>query len=503
MKRFFTILMFFMLLIAPLDAQDDLPDFPPDPTELFDARLTVVDIQIIPPSPVADTDSQQIYVFNVVTGEWQSFPFPTELPNPPSIKAWEDNTYLVYSYDLGAWILNTEDNTYTEIPFVCDSYAPAPPGDGEWYPVIEWNDISTGDIATMRLCFTETGEITAPLTAEIDWFHCCGALTMSPTGEWLILIATEGEIIVQSEVYGPTTYVYYAYEISTGHLHRLGDLPTGMDISVPHISGWVDDTHGIIYDMSPGESSSDDFYTFDITEPDSFELFLHGWLLRSSWAYIDYNRSYQLLETTAQRAFITGSRVEPHQPCTLYIYDRYGIRQFELGYDCLGAHFFYADNAYYTIRADITSSETSTLIRMESLTGEITELFTGEIEGFIQLSPDGRYATLLMDNNGEVDRVNYFFDGAIGAVSDHGLEEPYYVRVDLETEGAVEIIADIERYSYTMQNPFAYLFYTTNDNYIVHSSQIAETTFSVRATPRNYDGYSPPHAIYALEYQSE
>ncbi|MEQ8676747.1 MAG: hypothetical protein RLP44_06430 [Aggregatilineales bacterium] len=507
MKPFLIFLSLIILCITPIRAQDTLPpNFPPDPADLFDPRLQVVDVELIPPMPFADMDTQQIRVFDALAGDWHSFPFPADFTDRPSIKAWEQNTYLIYSVNIGAWVLDAENGTYQEMQMVCGGHAPTLIGDGEWFPMIVWNDISTGDIDTMRLCFTETDELTEPLPTDIDWFYCCGALSVNTTGEWLILTATAGEVTVETQTYGPTWYVYYGYEIKTGNLHRIGELPTRLEFSFPPgvSSGWVDDTHGILYDFAGGESSPDDFYAFNVTQPDSLQLFMHGWLLWSSWEYIDYNQSYQTLETSAQVQYITGSRITDHQPCILYIYDTYGIREFELGYDCLAAHFFYADGAYYTIQADTNQSETSTLLRVDSLTGEITELFMGEIEGFLQLSPDGRYATLMMDNNGQVDRVDYYQDGALGAVNSYGLESPSYITVDLQTGQQIEIVTDISRFVYDQRNPFYYLFNITNEDYSIRIVQhTTATTFVVEVTPRNYNGYPPPRAIYTLEYHSD
>lgn len=512
MNRLFPLLVVLVLCIVPTHAQDTSPpNFPPDPADLFDPRLQLVDVELIPPIPYTDDVLQQAFIYDLDAQTYQSFPFPAQIDELTGITPWENGKYLLVERLRRAWIIDPRTGTITPHDMVCDNLIPAPPAQGKWVALIGW-DTQAGVQLDVRLCNTATGEITPPLPDDIDWYFPYPfppvEVATSPDSNWLVLIASEGEGTFGRDTYTPLAYAFYSYEIATGEVLRIGEVPIRLnmdtDINMPTIGGWVDDTHALVVHTLLGESAPNDFYNFDVTQAGSLSLFLQGWLQRSTRVYIDYNRSYQTLETSAQLQFITGSHFEFHQPCILSIYDTHGFRQFELGYDCLAAHFFYADGAYYTVRADANPSATSTLIRVDSLTGEITELFTGEIEGFVQLSPDGRYATLMMDDNGQVDRVDVYLNAPRGGAQDpYELESPYFVTIDTQSGQVIETSTDADRFRYDYSNPFEYLLSPNANKYAVRMTQIGETTFTAEVTPRYYNGYSPPRAIYTLEYQSD
>jgi hypothetical protein len=74
-----------------------------------------------------------------------------------------------------------------------------------------------------------------------------------------------------------------------------------------------------------------------------------------------------------------------------------------LGYECGGVYAL--DGADYIVLAfSGMDVETSTLYRLNAITGERTELLTGEFESLETASPDGRYALLIEDNSGLVER---------------------------------------------------------------------------------------------------
>jgi Tol biopolymer transport system component len=96
---------------------------------------------------------------------------------------------------------------------------------------------------------------------------------------------------------------------------------------------------------------------------------------------------------------------------TLYEPESVGLKDYDLGYDCLADRILHArDGNYFYMRIDTNPTPISVLMRLNPQTGEFTELTNGEIEYLDTVSPDGRYAVLVMDNSGQIDLADYFFD---------------------------------------------------------------------------------------------
>ncbi len=121
-----------------------------------------------------------------------------------------------------------------------------------------------------------------------------------------------------------------------------------------------------------------------------------------------------------------------HLPCTIEVYnlDTREFYSYELGYDCSGITAL-ADGNYMFVGYDSDHAATSTLYLVDTKTGEQLELAQGEFESIESASPDGRFAVLVTDNNGRIDRAT-FEDAQFFGVDD--MDDPQIAIFDTQTQ---------------------------------------------------------------------
>jgi hypothetical protein len=295
-------------------------------------------------------------------------------------------------------------------------------GEGQWVYVTEGEETI--------LCFTETDERRGPLP-DYDgvWEdERYSSIYTSPDGHTL-LVAN----VVFVELNASLLVHYFAYTLQNDTLTPLGVLHDGSQLSWAsiHPGSWVSETKGILFGRGWSGSGAPT-YVFDTSRPNSLEPFVAGYLYSPDFELVppryEYIRTNRLLEVRS------GSRYTEREPCQFSLYDASGAYHHELGYDCTGANIVRASEEYLYVRVDHAPAETSTLVRLDPYSGETTEVFAGEIEGIVSASPDGRFALLVMDNNGSIDMVNqYELDNIDGPVLLRLLQQPYLIVLDMET----------------------------------------------------------------------
>lgn len=249
------------------------------------------------------------------------------------------------------------------------------------------------------ICNIDSGEQRGPFQLTFDDVQLAPA-AVTPDGEWLILGTSSGEVTL------PITTTYYSYHPATGQRHALGQVTIRSGINSIGNNGftrWLSTTRGAFEISYGGESVADEYYAFDVTQPDSFQLITSGWM----YDYYDDPPRYEYTETYAFTLWETGSFATTSR-CNFTLYDATGVYRREVGYDCIGARVFRAGEDYLTVRVDSPESAKSRLLRFNPHSGyEVTHLLD-EIEWFVGVSPDGRYAALVIGTNGRVNLENYY-----------------------------------------------------------------------------------------------
>jgi hypothetical protein len=408
MKTLLLTLSFLSLLFMPLAsrAQDAAP-WPPDPKAIFADGVEIVSADIItrPPMPentrpVADEESRIVKVYDQDTGIWREYPYPDQVTvlsktirvrSDGSVVFNEYSGYSLPTYRPAMWILNPTTGEFSRAEVVCGTTARALPNEGEWILLFD------PDSGT-HLCFTETGEQSPPLPPDVGWetFSPSATLSLSPDKKWLALLGYMAGTSNTSDY-----SVIYSYEIATKRLNYLGKTDYG---EYTFFEDWVSNTRGTLSNGPPQESLSKDYFTFDVTEPNSLKLVVRGWM----YDFYDNPPRYEYVTTKAFLEWKTGSEVFGHTHCQFTLYDSAGVHDYDLGYDCSYARVIRGKDGYFYVRIDSNPSAVSTLVYLDIRTGSMTDLFTGEIEGIESVSPDGRYIAMVMDTSGQIDVVDYY-----------------------------------------------------------------------------------------------
>ncbi len=288
------------------------------------------------------------------------------------------------------------------------------------------------------LCNRETG-VTKLLPAETtDW----SSIVLSPEEQWLILSGLEAEFANRG---GPQ--YFYSYEVASGTLNFLGKVS-----SLSTFTGfldWLGETEVTYYTEDALHGGS--YYLINLARPNGLEA-----IISSDASYRENPPRYEYLSS---HALLSGDWDNAsHQPCVLEFYDLNTRLYFkdEMAYNCGGVYGPNANQYFYVaFDGDVISQSTLNMLNIQS--GQRQELYRGEIEALESVSPDGRYAVLIVDDNGVVDRAAMgdqiqFFDW-------HTLANPEYHFLDTQTG---KIIYDLPVLSEPF-NPFNPFYYFVNN----------------------------------------
>lgn len=402
MKRFSVICIFAILFSAHLGVQaqtpEPLPSTLPDPAEIFneDVQWSLVE----PPAPVVrsvriDDERQVIQVTDINTDTQREYPFPPDVSSIYSAVKRPDGLIVVrLNWEFGSdpqpsdvLLLDPNTGLYEPAPTVCNGQVlQAEPGQGAW--TIAYLD---ADYERPVLCNSEDGDQRDVLpSGRTDWW-----ISPSPNGNWLILAGDNSQV--------------YAYSINDDQVIPLGAVSDGIADHAASVWDWVSDVQGLLCRPNddrtwPGASC----FSFDVTQPNSIEYAFSD--LRGGNVFrLDNPVRYGSVLSEDYSALITGSQNPNHPPCTLTLYDAAGLRQHELGYECIPiilnregrSPYYRQGNMLYYLTFDSPDSTVSTLrsYDIEFEAGN-NALFYGEIENILSVSPDNRYVVLLLDDNG-------------------------------------------------------------------------------------------------------
>jgi hypothetical protein len=399
MKRAIILILALLLTAKVVTAQDDF-----DAADIFTDAVEGVSVEthITPENttPRVNDVTRTIRLYEVDASEWRNYSYPEGVNHIASIQARSDSTWIVYEADyqhpaVGALILDPSTGDYHPAESVCDVQIVALPNEGEWRYVYHEDDL--------YLCFTETGETVGPLEVpdHLSWRNSIPIEgdfppAPSPDGQWLLLGGYD------ADENGIDPYLeLYSYHLPTCELLHLGQLDYVPYLSgyLPQVQDWVSSTQGLIQEYSDGESNSDRFYIFDVSRPESLELAVVGWM----YNFYEVPPRYEYMTTHSFLEWKTGSVWNEHQNCIFNLYDARGFRTYDLGYSCaprIGSD--YCENGamrigddYLFIRSEREEQGYNTLTYLDTETGELTDLLRNTGSTLLNISPDGRYLTLL------------------------------------------------------------------------------------------------------------
>lgn len=416
MRRFVCAGLMAFMALAPgaSRAQEEAAPWPPDPGAIFAEGVEVVEVTegeiqptFIPPQGVtiyADSDAGVVRIYEEDTSTWIAYPFPESATSfDPRVSVRSDGLLRLDppgfggSQDAAAvWLLNPTTGGYSRPEIMCGTVRDAA-GEGRW--IVSPRE---PDAPEHRLCFTETGELTDPLpsltrnsqSVTLYW----NAIATNPTKEWVVL-GDQG-----------CKETFYAYNIPTNELYPLGvNLVTqagGIGGNHCYIDTWLDDTFFLMFVYDQPEYSDRIIYAGDVSQPNSLEAVLAN---NRFWpTYYDDPPRYELVPgmTMEGIGWRGWDRQGPWCRLELYYLETRRLEEYELGELCTPNLVVPQDmNIRFFRYVGLDLTQPATLSSYHLRTRQRTDLFSGEIEAITNVSRDGRYIILLMDDNGRIDAI--------------------------------------------------------------------------------------------------
>lgn len=373
------ILLFLGFIPATSHAQESSIPWPPDPAEIFEERVEVVDTEFITylVEPFADNQRRVVHVYDEQTEVWRDFYYPNAVKqfvsDEDAIIRRQDGKYLFreglygQNYPWPWWLLNPNNGKFTLAATICNGEPLMLPGDGEW--VISPAKVNA---SMYYLCFTETGELTKPLPDIEGWGWGVYETRMSPKRDWVLLYPGD----CASEIYG--------YEISTGKLITVGTYESSDDC---WLVSWVDDYHFVLRKEGTPEWSSRSVLVGDIRQADSL-LSIGGYRWRPD--YYDNPPRYEYMDGLAEN---TG----PYY-CELEIIslETFQYSSYDLGEICWPNILLPNGNRLFLEEG--TNDAADVLFSLDLESNQRIDLFEGQI-GYVDknnLSPDGHYLVMAL-----------------------------------------------------------------------------------------------------------
>jgi hypothetical protein len=239
-----------------------------DPGDIFTDAVEVVETLPIEQTISAiepDNESRILYYFDSTTSETAEYPYPDELEEIGDWKKWADDTYLLINgyarFPMmniqDAWVFDPDERNFSHPDSSC-GVVKALPNEGVWIIY------QMPDTESYYLCFTETGELSEPLPADIQGSLCTNTYALdrppriTPGGNWVVF----------TDCNAP--YTVYAYNVETQQLNSLGIANRGSwNFEVVR---WINEHMPIIEGDILGTQQYRYVYTADVSMPDSLEL---------------------------------------------------------------------------------------------------------------------------------------------------------------------------------------------------------------------------------------
>jgi hypothetical protein len=395
-----------LLSSGVLYAQDQ--PFNPDPATFFPDNVRVIATEKLETPLVRlsirwDDDQREVTV--LVDDQIKRYPYPEDMLTIfDQIRPTWGDLIVVSAYtpdtDFKPFVLNLQTGTFALYEPQCGENSPdylyTNMRDQLW--VLE---VTSGGV---YLCASLTGERTPKLALPEDFEPKPDtAVTVSSDYEYAAFAGADGEV--------------YSYAFDTGEIKSLG-LVQG-EISLNY-SFWTGDNRQVALRSRNGDQCS--IYIADVTGKDDLTLALET---SPDCARIDFNRPSRLVYW----AMTEITRENPLRSCTKTVYEIETGAQHVYDYGTLCRPDYGSDEGIGYYRAVSNNYRTADVVRFDVTTGEQEILYSGgQIEAVDWVSKDERFAVLLMDDEGRIDRL----PGAYGG--DWWLDKPSLALVDLTAD---------------------------------------------------------------------
>jgi hypothetical protein len=213
-------------------------------------------------------------------------------------------------------------------------------------------------------------------------------------------------------------FEFFAYDLEDDSYIKLGDAMVYSESDML-LCRWITDTLGVLCsrERQGRPYFPEEYFVFDITQPNSIMPAFKGW--ENDVFYDDeLKRNVSLYGDMYEKGFAGGPPGQ-HTACHVTVYDAQGLREKELGYDCLPVFdedtatpfYRYGDYLYY-ILVDEDEMRRTSLYRYSLVDETITEIIDDfEVKNIIAVSPDEQYIVILTDT----DLNRFVFEARMGA----------------------------------------------------------------------------------------
>jgi hypothetical protein len=230
-----------------------------------------------------NNETRTFYYFSPETDTWITLDYPDgldEIRYANNVRSRSDGTFLFNRYGFFTASPNTADTTWIFDPTqgefvrhssVCDGWAQALPGEGEWI-IIE-------DEQASRLCNTETGTTSPPIPSPRDDGFCYPEfglpIVTSPRDNYILFFCGDG---IQ-------TFSAFSYNVDEQTFLNLGSGAVSWNENVKVIH-WLNNNEAIVQVFFSPQPPSTDYYVANITRNDSLE-FIAGDTYKGPFYYND------------------------------------------------------------------------------------------------------------------------------------------------------------------------------------------------------------------------
>jgi hypothetical protein len=377
------------------------PPYPPAPTEIFGDNVDLAGAHwhVSPTfsegdiAPTADNQRRVVRVYDEISQDWREYPYPEDVSAiVQAPQAWNDHLFLAVSSEGDGphwilWQLHLDSGAFAVYNPCADTVMRDTLLTGT--PWVYATPIGTNRV---HLCNQETGELFASLPDETSHWS---DLLVSPQADYLVLRGRNAEFVDRG---GP--YNLYSYKIDTRTLRYLGFMPPDTNAYISTFESWLSNTQ-LLYEvqtMGMAVRGHGWYYVINVAHLGGIET-----VITSLAEYRETPPRYEYL--TTHGIIIRRWDNFEHIPCTLDIFDLTAIETYTytLGYNCSGV---YApdDHRYFYVAFDSDPAAPASLSVLDIDSDTQTTILEGEIEALESVSPGGRYAAIITDENGIIDR---------------------------------------------------------------------------------------------------